>query len=126
MKHPITSKLLTAGTLCTHWITALNACDHMGLNFPNPSQIVLIQFMVDKKVIPYFDFVYEHQNYNCLFQWDSVCTKTGHEALFRKDGTYNLLISLKCFEELNKLYLEDVEEFYNDQYLYYKSIGQEP
>lgn len=108
MKHPATQMLLTTGKLCNYWITAKDVCFHIGLNQSNPNQKELIELMVVQGIIPYFDFVYKHQRYGCVFQWDSQCSKNGHEEYHRKLYGHTLLISLRCYKKLNKQYEHDL------------------
>jgi hypothetical protein len=108
MKHPITNNILTHGTLYNRWITAKEACAHIGLNGSDPSQRALVQYMVDKGVIPEFDFVHQHQEYRFVFKWDSI-GRIGHEEWHRKHFS-TLWITLKCYVELKNKYLEDIKQ----------------
>lgn len=109
MKHPITNNILTHGTLYNRWITAKEACENMGLNGSDPSQRALVQFMVDKGVIPDFDFVHRHHEYPGVFKWATKCNIIGHEEYHRRIF-YTLLISLNCYTVLKNKYLEDIKQ----------------
>lgn len=109
MKHPITNTILTYGTMYTRWVTAKEACEHIGINGSDPSQRALVQFMVDKGVIPDFDFVHRHHECPGVFKWNTICPIIGHEEYHRRIF-YTLLISLNCYENLKNKYLEDLKQ----------------
>lgn len=122
MRNPITNQLTTVD-LSKTWITVQEAAPFLGLS-SNEGQKELIQLLEEKKLIPYFDFVYKYHKFRHIFSW--VIVREGALAeQIRKQSGDPILISLKCLAELREKYLEDIEKYHEEEYLYLKSIGQE-
>jgi hypothetical protein len=96
----------------------IKATDAVKLIDPLWDETKLKDFLKSRKIVPHYT------NFDSIMEIYEV-VRIKSKYFFKDIDFYDLEVTDHAIERIKEILLEEAEAFYNDQYEYYKSIGQE-